>query len=93
MSGAYPAKMHSIGGTNMASIKNGCTKYITTELTIEVGFPEDQVVCDLCDFCRSENAGTRFRCILTAEILAFHNKGIGRRCPLDLPKTNESEEN
>ena len=77
----------------MAGIKNGCTKYITTELTIEVGFPEDQVICDLCDFCRSENAGTRFRCILTAEILAFHNKGIGRRCPLNLPKINESEEN
>lgn len=76
----------------MATSKSQCLEYITTELTIEVSFPKDQVFCDLCNFCRSENAGTRFRCSLTAEILAYHNKGIGRRCPLNLPKNNESEE-
>lgn len=68
----------------MPRIKNGCTEYITTQLTIDVSFPKDQVICDLCNFCRSENAGTRFRCSLTAEILAFHNVTIGRSCPLDL---------
>ncbi len=62
-----------------------CLEYVTTQITLDVGFPTDQVVCDLCDFCRSENAGTRFRCIRTSEILAAHNKTIGRRCPLDLP--------
>ncbi len=73
-----------------------CLEYVTTQITLDVGFPKDQVICDLCDFCRSENAGTRFRCILTSEILATHNKTIGRRCPLDLPNPyhmNEREEN
>lgn len=80
----------------MASKTGGvCLEYVTTQITLEIGFPKDQIVCDLCDFCRSENAGTRFRCTLTSEILAAHNKTIGRRCPLDLPnpyRTNESEE-
>ncbi len=67
------------------SDKGFCLEYVTTEITLKVGFPKDQIICDLCDFCRSENAGTRFRCILTSEILAAHNKTIGRRCPLDLP--------
>lgn len=77
----------------MPTIKSGCIEYVTAKLALEVSFPKDQVICDLCNFCRSENAGTRFRCSLTAEILAFHNKAIGQRCPLELPKTNnESEE-
>ena len=62
-----------------------CLEYVTAKLEVEFNFPKDEIICDLCNFCRSENAGTRFRCNLTSEILAAHNKTIGRRCPLDLP--------
>ena len=56
-------------------------------------FPEGMVTCDLCPFCHTENSGTRFRCTESGEILPFHNKGTGARCPLDLPNNEkESEE-
>lgn len=73
--------------------KGFCTEYVTVSYQMEVAFPVDQVICDLCDFCRSENAGTRFRCSRTGEILPVHNKTIGRRCPLGIrTKYAEGEE-
>ena len=56
--------------------------YIQRQVTMTINFPEDMVICDVCDFCRSENNGTRFRCMLTSEILPYHNKVTGLRCPL-----------
>lgn len=77
---------------NRSSGKGFCTKYITVTYPMEVSFPADQVVCDMCDFCRSENAGTRFRCSRTGEILPVHNKTIGMRCPLGLSISQFGEE-
>lgn len=68
--------------------KAECMKYITVPVTIEVSFPEDMVICDICDFCRTENSGSRYRCMLNSKILPYHNKCIGIDCPLPL-KTNE----
>lgn len=59
-----------------------CLKYITVPVTVNISFPEDMVICDICDFCRTENSGSRYRCMLNAKILPYHNKGIGRDCPL-----------
>lgn len=70
---------------------NGCTVYTTATLVYTASFPNGNVCCDLCDFCRSENAGTRFRCSLTGEILPFHNKDTGLRCPLDFNNEKETE--
>ena len=57
-------------------------EYVTARMVYRIAFPPDKVCCDICDFCRTENAGTRFRCTVTAEILPFHNKTTGIRCPL-----------
>ena len=70
----------------------GCDSYVTVVYPLKVSFPADCVVCDFCEFCHSENSGTRFRCYLTGEILPYHNAVTGLRCPLDLPKPNTNEE-
>ena len=67
----------------------GCVSYITMDLQMQVSFPEDMVICDLCPFCHTENSGTRFRCTLTSEILPFHNKDYGLHCPLPMPDKNK----
>ena len=70
---------------------NECMEYVRTSYQMEIAFPKGMVICDLCPFCHTENSGTRFRCLETAEILPFHNRTTGLRCPLDLPKTTETE--
>ena len=78
-----------------AKYPTGCREYLVTVFPLRIAFPADNVCCDYCDFCRSENAGSRFRCYLTCEILPYHNSVPGARCPLDIPnpqKTNESQE-
>lgn len=70
-----------------------CLRYIRVPVTVEVCFPEDMVICDICDFCRTENSGTRFRCQLNSRILPYHNKTIGEDCPLGINlKPKEIEE-
>lgn len=69
-----------------------CYDYVRVTHTFEIAFPADSVCCDWCEFCHSENSGTRFRCYLTGEILPWHNGMTGERCPLDLPKKTEMNE-
>ena len=72
--------------------KGGCTRYIRVPVTIEVCFPEDMVICDICDFCRTENSGSRYRCMLNSRILPYHNKTIGEDCPLGIQNQMKIEE-
>ena len=60
----------------------GCISYLTMDYVMRISFPSEMVICDLCPFCHTENSGTRFRCTETGEILPYHNKDIGLRCPL-----------
>ena len=78
----------------MPRFDHGCINYVVVTYTLRIAFPEGMVICDICPFCHTENSGTRFRCTETGEILPYHNKGTGMRCPLDLPtnQTKESEE-
>ena len=69
-------------------IGTGCMDYVTVTFPLRVCFPADEVICDLCEFCHSENSGTRFRCYLTGEILPFHGSCLGQRCPLGLQGEN-----
>jgi hypothetical protein len=79
-----------------ARFNAGVGKYVECDITVHIAFPEDMVICDICEFCRTENSGTRFRCLLNSKILPFHNRGIGLDCPLpikdqleELDMTNE----
>ena len=62
----------------------GCVDYIECDVNIHVAFPADMVICDICDFCRTENSGSRYRCLLNSRILPYHNKAIGIDCPLPI---------
>lgn len=73
-------------------IRGGCTEYITADVTVTVSFPTDLVICDICDFCRAENNGTRFRCLLNSKILPWHNKSIGLYCPLPIEQKVDYDE-
>ena len=74
--------------------ERGCTKYVQRQITLTISFPADKVCCDLCEFCHTENSGTRFRCLRTGEILPYHNVDYGLKCPLfdNDPIDKESEE-
>lgn len=77
----------------VAKYDRSTLRYVSAQYTMTVNFPEDKVICDFCPFCKAENAGTRFRCMETGEILFYHNVDYGQRCPLPLPKKKiESEE-
>ena len=73
-----------------ARYPTGCLDYVYTTYAMRIAFPADNVCCDYCDFCRAENAGTRFRCFLTCEILPYHNCAPGARCPLDIQNPQKS---
>ena len=64
--------------------KGECLEYVTCDVTIQVGFPKDMIICDLCTFCRPENYGSRYRCELNGKILPYHSTGIGIECPLPI---------
>ena len=77
----------------MAKYDRATMRYVTVEYPLTINFPADKVICDYCPLCKAENAGTRFRCLETGEILIFHNVDYGLRCPLPLSKKKiESEE-
>ena len=64
-------------------------EYTTVVYPLRVSFPKGMEICDICPFCHTENSGTRFRCTETGEILPFHNKDYGLRCPLNLDGLKE----
>jgi hypothetical protein len=76
----------------MARAKKVCTEYISCDVTVQVHFPRDMLICDICDFCRAENNGTRFRCLLNSRILPYHNSVIGFDCPLPIRQQIEEEQ-
>ena len=71
----------------------GCMEYVRVTYPLEISFPTKMVICDLCPFCHTENSGTRFRCVETGEILPYHNKITGLRCPLGIDQNTNMEEN
>ena len=64
--------------------KGECLEYVTCDVTIQVGFPKDMVICDICPFCKPENYGSRYRCELNSKILPYHSSTIGIDCPLPI---------
>ena len=65
-------------------ISPGCVEYVECDITVHLAFPANMVICDICEFCRTENNGTRFRCLLNSRILPYHNKCVGQDCPLPI---------
>jgi len=70
----------------MKDFRNGVGYY--TKATVEIGFPEDDIVCHWCPFMFSDYGIKRERCGKTGEILLSPNHSIGFNCPLNFKKEN-----
>lgn len=53
-----------------------------TKATVEVGFPEDDIVCHWCPFLTNDYKLDRARCNKTGEVLIAPKHQIGYYCPL-----------
>lgn len=65
----------------MAGFSRGVEYYTTLKGVIAVNFPENDVSCQWCPFCRSEKDVGRFWCRLNNEMLYSPNYR-GDKCPL-----------
>ncbi|MEG2575775.1 MAG: hypothetical protein RSA41_07065 [Christensenella sp.] len=68
--------------------EKGVRFYTKGTVVLEVPFPEDEVYCRWCPWCRSERESSRHRCALTNEILYtldFRSDG----CPIEIPSMEE----
>ena len=71
---------------------NGVSFYTPYHADIIIHFPENDVSCRWCKFCRTDISGLeRYKCILTDRILyAPEFVGLPDFCPL-LPVENQDE--
>ena len=76
-----------IGGSNMAEFKDGVKWYTYGTAVIQIAFPEGQVCCRWCPFCREESGLQRYWCRLTNKMIYNPGAGLADGCPIvDLKK-------
>lgn len=69
----------------MKSFENGVLFYTTGSAVIKIAFPEDEVKCQWCPFCRSEGDLKRYWCRLTNNMLYYpYADGLPDTCPIIL---------
>lgn len=73
--------LSDIEGLQMAK-KDKVLHYTKGLAVVEVGFPNDDTVCQWCKFCYSEYGLDRARCRLTDEVLRFPFSERGTKCPI-----------
>lgn len=66
----------------MAKFDKGVEFYTTLKAEIFIHFPEKDVTCQWCPYCRAERDLGRFWCRLTNEMIYNPYIGIGDNCPL-----------
>ena len=69
----------------MADFDSGVSGYVTGTAVVKVGFPVDwhgspDISCKQCTFYRS----TSRRCQLNNEVVAFPERYVGDKCPLEM---------
>ena len=72
----------------MKKFESGVKWYTTGQAVVDIYFPEDDICCKWCPFCRSESDLGRFWCRLNNKMIYNPFTGIGDNCPIDF----ESEE-
>ena len=70
----------------MRSFDNGVSYY--TRATVEIGFPENDVVCHWCPIM-TRDPNLRDICGKTGEILLAPKHSIGFSCPLKFKEDND----
>lgn len=62
--------------------ETGVSYYTFGTAHIKISFPETQICCRWCPFCRSEESLKRYWCRLTNEMLYNPYAGLGEDCPV-----------
>lgn len=63
--------------------ESGVRYYTTGIAQVKINFPEGEVCCRWCPFCRSEESLKRYWCRLTNEMIYNPYAGIGECCPVE----------
>ncbi len=63
--------------------ESGVRYYTTGIAQVKINFPEGEVCCRWCPFCRSEESLKRYWCRLTNEMIYNPYAGIGGCCPVE----------
>lgn len=64
-------------------VKREVKDYAHYESTVNVYFPNNEVLCRWCPFLKCEQAYSRYRCIITDEYILSPQAVIGSECPLE----------
>ena len=65
----------------MAKFDKGVSYYTFADLSMQIGFPEDEVKCKWCQFLRHYDNIDRDKCAITDDIL-YSRELRGFNCPL-----------
>lgn len=76
----------------MPKFDNGVKYYTIGVAHVPVHFPENEVKCKYCAFCRAETELSRYWCRLVNRMVYSPNMpGLPEFCPIELNETKESE--
>ena len=70
----------------MKNFESGVKFYTSGKATVKINFPENEVKCHWCPFCRAEEALKRHWCRLTNDIIYNPESGLGDNCPIIFEK-------
>lgn len=75
----------------MGRFDRGVSYYTFADLSMQIGFPEDEVKCKWCRFLKHYDSMNRDKCGLTDDIL-YSTELIGHNCPLVILNQVNAEE-
>lgn len=71
--------------------EGGVRFYTKGIAVVGVAFPENQVCCRWCQFCRAEESMKRHWCRLTNNVI-YNIEALGANCPIQLEGKTEEDE-
>ena len=75
----------------MGRFDKGVSYYTFADLSIQIGFPEDEVKCKWCRFLKHYDSMNRDKCGINDEII-YSTELIGQNCPLVILNQVKTEE-
>ena len=75
----------------MAKFDKGVLWFTSGIAKVPIHFPEAEIKCQYCPFCRSESELQRYWCRLTNDMIYNPSAGILESCPIEFVITKEKE--
>lgn len=70
-------------------LNGAVSHYTTATATVKVNFPNDDVCCAWCKYCRSDEGLGRYWCRLTESMIYLPFLTVGDSCPLEFKEREE----